>query len=135
MFGLFGVRRVSLFFYALSFVLALNLHCSFAFPIPHTLYPCIATSCPKQELPSLDSPVDLSLSSPSRPSAAVTSKFSLTLHNSTCAKGYADCTTDTGFVDCCDESKVFILVTTASVLLLSRFVHKVVCTGLEMLQL
>lgn len=92
------LRRASLVV-ALFAVLAMNLHFMRAVPIPRTLQPCLTSSCPKQKLHFQDSP------SSSRSSS---SSASLTRDNSTCTKGYADCPTDTGFLDCCDEAKVIL---------------------------
>ncbi len=105
-----SLRGVALFSFVFSVVLALNLLYSSAFPIPPTVEPCITSSCPKQTLPSNDSALV-----PSPPSlrphalAAAKAQFSSTRghnDNTTCASGFAECKTDTGFVDCCDESKV-----------------------------
>jgi len=107
-----SLRGVSLFSYIFSFVLALNLLSSSAFPIPPTVEPCITSSCHKQALPSNDSALvtsPLSLRPRAQPLAAAKAQFSSTRghnDNTTCASGFAECKTDTGFVDCCDESKV-----------------------------
>ena len=97
-----------LFLYAFTSVVALNLLSSSAFPIPNTAQPCITSSCPKQSLPPHDSaPVTRALPPPALAPASATF-WSTHRHddNTTCATGYAECKTDTGFVDCCDESKV-----------------------------
>ncbi len=99
-----SLRRAAFLLYAFGFVLALNLLSSSAFPIPPTVEPCITSSCPKQTLPSNDPAL---VTSPLRPHAlaAASAQFSSS-DNTTCASGFAECKTDTGFVDCCDESKV-----------------------------
>ena len=108
-----------LFLYSFTSVVALNLLSSSAFPIPNTAQPCITSSCPKQSLPPHDSaPVTRALPPPALAPANATF-WSTRRHddNTTCATGYAECKTDTGFVDCCDESKVRDGVTNASAVL------------------
>jgi hypothetical protein len=108
-----------LFLYAFTSVLVLNLLSSSAFPIPNTDQPCITSSCPKQSLPPHDSaPMTRNLPPPAlAPASATFSSTHRHNDNTTCATGYAECKTDTGFVDCCDESKVRDAVINASAVL------------------
>ena len=110
-----------LFVYAFTSVVALNLLSSSAFPIPNTAEPCITSSCPKQSLPPHDSaPVTRALPPPALALAPANATFWSTHRhddNTTCATGYAECKTDTGFVVFCDESKVRDGVTNSSAVL------------------
>jgi hypothetical protein len=111
-----------LFLYAFTSLLALNLLSSSAFPIPNTVEPCITSSCPKQSVPSHDSTLVTSSLHPPALAHANATFSSEHGHNdnTTCSSGYAECKTDTGFVDCCDESKVRDVATNTSAVLFLR---------------
>jgi hypothetical protein len=94
------LRRVSIPF-ALCIVLTLNLRCARAALIPLNNQPCLTSSCPEHKL--------------SAPILSSWSRISPTHDNSTCSQGYAECRTDTGFVDCCDESKVLLSTSVSAI--------------------
>lgn len=113
------LRTLSLTLFFTS-LMAPSLLSSSAFPIPNAVEPCITSSCPKQSLSSHDSTLATSTLHPPAlahdASATLSSEHSHN-DNSTCSAGYAECKTDTGFVDCCDESKVSAAATTAFVVM------------------